>query len=101
MEHCHDPPQPDNGDSPQTPNGDFPQDGFKRCPDCTLPVLANEEFCVFCNHRLKVTGGAPVGYAVLSCPASNAPPATKTKKEGKNMPYLERLVKKARKDVGI
>ena len=26
---------------------------LKKCPDCTLPILANEEFCRFCNHRLK------------------------------------------------
>ena len=27
-----------------------------KCPDCTLPVLRSEGFCVFCNHRLKKTG---------------------------------------------
>ena len=27
-----------------------------KCSDCTLPVLANEEFCVFCNRRLKKAG---------------------------------------------
>jgi len=43
---------------------------MKKCPDCTLPVLANapkggaslrsEEFCIFCNHRLTVTGRASI-----------------------------------------
>jgi len=57
-------------------------EGEKKCSNCTLPVLANEEFCIFCNRKLKVTGGAPVGYAVLSCPASNVPPATKKTEAG-------------------
>jgi len=55
----------------------FSREKKLKCPDCTLPVLANEEFCIFCNHRLKVTGGAPVGYVALPCPASNVPPAIK------------------------
>lgn len=28
-----------------------------KCPNCTLPILANDEFCVSCNHNLKVMGG--------------------------------------------
>jgi len=31
---------------------------MNRCPDCTLPVLANEEFCRFCNRRLKIASVA-------------------------------------------
>jgi len=33
---------------------------LKKCPDCTLPILANEEFCRFCNHRLKIAGAGGV-----------------------------------------
>jgi len=38
-----------------------------KCPDCTLPVLANEEFCVFCNHKLKVAGAGGVDTDGSEC----------------------------------
>ena len=58
-----------------------------KCPDCTLPVLANEEFCIFCNHRLKVAGAGGVDPTAISNNAGGGGrpqpcPAIKTKKEG-------------------
>jgi len=59
---------------------------MNRCPNCTLPVLANEEFCRFCNHRLKIAGAGGVDPTATSNSAGGggrpqARPAMKTKKE--------------------
>jgi len=55
----------------------FSREKKLKCPDCTLPVLANDEFCRFCNHRLKVAGagGDPTAASNNAGVGGNAKPA--------------------------